>query len=169
MFRSVPVLFRQSPAVFKNLKTSTGIVGVPVVPDARNILIDLYNRVLEKVKDIHEEHPYRIHTENLHRYRLSVFEKYEDCADIEVELQFDQVELMIHQARRELDIIIPMVVERAAWKNPGWKDRKIPFRIREVGPPVMDLSSFSQEELDATSQREKIVKEQMKEEEARKK
>ena len=36
--------------LFATVKRTTGLVGVPVIPNARAVLIDLYNRTLENVK-----------------------------------------------------------------------------------------------------------------------
>ncbi len=42
--------FRATRAVMAYTKKTTGIVGLPVEPNARAILIDLYSTFLEKVK-----------------------------------------------------------------------------------------------------------------------
>ena len=39
-----------SRVLFTTLKRTTGLVGVPVIPNARAVLIDLYDKTLENVK-----------------------------------------------------------------------------------------------------------------------
>ena len=36
--------------LFSTLKRTTGIVGVPVIPNARAVLTDLYDKTMENIK-----------------------------------------------------------------------------------------------------------------------
>jgi len=57
---------------------STGLVGLDVVPNAREVLAKLYARTLEDVKVIPAGVPYREQVEKLTKYRLQVVQANED-------------------------------------------------------------------------------------------
>lgn len=57
---------------------STGIVGLDVVPNAREVLMALYARTLEEIKIIPEGVPYREQVEKFTKYRLKVVQDNED-------------------------------------------------------------------------------------------
>lgn len=57
---------------------STGLVGLDVVPNAREVLAKLYARTLEDVKAIPAGVPYREQVEKLTKYRLQVVQANED-------------------------------------------------------------------------------------------
>ena len=57
---------------------STGLVGLDVVPNAREVLAKLYARTLEDVKVIPAGVPYREQVEKLTKYRLQVVQENED-------------------------------------------------------------------------------------------
>ena len=61
-------------------KTSTGIVGLEVNPNARADLISLYNKTLDVVKMIPQEAAYRDAVESITKFRLSVVESTEDVS-----------------------------------------------------------------------------------------
>ena len=161
MLRStLPLLFERTSVRFFNPKSSTGWVGVPVIPDARLMLKDLYERILIKVKEIPEDYPYRIDLEHLVNYRLKVIHEEEDCSQIEERINSDQVELLIYKARDELNHALPLMIESKLWETPGWKTRQIPIEILQFGEGPMDISSFTNEELHAYDRKEEILKEE---------
>jgi hypothetical protein len=61
-----------SAPVRQNVKQSTGIAGLDVVPNAREVLIGLYNKYLFKLEVIDPTSPYRKLVENMTRERLRV-------------------------------------------------------------------------------------------------
>jgi hypothetical protein len=61
-----------SPVPRKNVKASTGIAGLDVVPNAREVLIGLYNKYLAELQVIEPTSPYRKLVENMTRERLRV-------------------------------------------------------------------------------------------------
>jgi len=63
------------------VKASTGIVGLDVVPDAREVLIDLYQRTLSEVKVMPEAVFYRQSVEKFTNFRLDVVSKTKDVSD----------------------------------------------------------------------------------------
>ena len=66
-----------TPALFL-LELSTGIVGLEVVPNAREVLLKLYSRTLAEIKVVPEGVFYREHVEEFTKYRMGVVERLED-------------------------------------------------------------------------------------------
>lgn len=62
------------------VKGTTGIVGLDVVPNAKEVLTKLYEKTLSDIKIIPEGVPYRAEVERFTRYRLSVVQKCEDVS-----------------------------------------------------------------------------------------
>eukprot|EP00924_Labyrinthula_sp_SR-Ha-C_P006904 maker-scaffold_8-snap-gene-4.3-mRNA-1 protein AED:0.19 eAED:0.19 QI:63/1/1/1/1/1/3/30/118 len=104
MFRT-RALFNAASKAVTPVKSSTGIVGIEVVPNAREILIDLYKKTLEEIKTVPQGSDYRTSIEQITSYRLSVVEKESDIFKIEDEISCGQVEELIIQAEEELDLI----------------------------------------------------------------
>mmetsp|Transcript_18645 Transcript_18645/g.47194 ORF Transcript_18645/g.47194 Transcript_18645/m.47194 type:complete len:113 (-) Transcript_18645:47-385(-) len=86
-------------------KKSTGLVGVPVVPNARERLVEMYGKTLEKVKEIPADVPYRQSVESITKFRLGVVEKFHEEADIEREIDCGQLEELLEQANDEFNLI----------------------------------------------------------------
>lgn len=131
-----------------NKKTSTGITGVPVIPDASRILKDLYERILEKSKEMPEDFPYRICMEDLMNHRLKIINDAKDCNEIEEKIGSDQIEILIHKAKGELEEALPIMIESRHWEDPEFQTKQIPITIRQVGDGPMDTSKFDEEELE---------------------
>ncbi|MFS7949691.1 putative NADH dehydrogenase [ubiquinone] 1 alpha subcomplex subunit 5 [Helianthus anomalus] len=91
------------------VKETTGIVGLEVVPNAREVLIDLYNKTLTEIQRVPEDEGYRKAVESFTRHRLSVCEQEEDWESIEKKLGCGQVEELIEEARDELKLIDKMI------------------------------------------------------------
>ncbi|KAJ1957789.1 hypothetical protein EC988_000652 [Linderina pennispora] len=105
-------------------KVTTGIVGVPVNPEARPQLIALYKRTLEEVKTkIPEKAVYRQSVEALTAHRLKIVEQNEDAEKIEALIDGGQLEELIKVANDELTLIGKM----AEWK--AWEP------LEEPAPP----------------------------------
>lgn len=100
----------------RNLKATTGIAGLDVVPDARNVLKDKINEIFVALKDIPEEIEYRKNVEATLQYRLSLLES--EMSDEAVEDQFSlQLEEMIEECKDELSLI-PKMAEWKPWEVP---------------------------------------------------
>lgn len=84
---------------------TTGIVGLDVVPNAREVLINLYRKTLEEIKAVPEDEGYRKAVETFTRHRLSVCQEEEDWEMIEKRLGCGQVEELIEEAQDELKLI----------------------------------------------------------------
>jgi len=114
----------------KPVKETTGLVGVPVVPNAVPILKALYERTLSDLSNqIDAGSPYRIDVEAITRHRLQILQQHEsDIEAIETKIDCGQIEELIMQAEDELELIPVM----ASWKP--WEDvpdREIPFFIQK--------------------------------------
>jgi NADH dehydrogenase (ubiquinone) 1 alpha subcomplex subunit 5 len=55
------------------VKETTGIVSLKVVPNAREVLISLYDKTLNEIKTIPENVPYKRHVEAFTNHRMKVF------------------------------------------------------------------------------------------------
>ncbi|KAJ1951294.1 hypothetical protein FBU59_000244 [Linderina macrospora] len=105
-------------------KVTTGIVGVPVNPEARPQLIALYKRTLDELKaKIPEKSAYRQSVEALTAHRLKIAEQNEDAEKIESLIDGGQLEELIKVANDELSLIGKM----AEWK--AWEP------LEEPAPP----------------------------------
>ncbi|CAA2986813.1 probable NADH dehydrogenase [ubiquinone] 1 alpha subcomplex subunit 5, mitochondrial [Olea europaea subsp. europaea] len=97
------------------LKETTGIVGLDVVPNAREVLIGLYTKTLEEIKVVPEDEGYRKAVESFTRHRLKVCQEEEDWEVIEKRIGCGQVEELIEEAQDELKLVGHMnVIENDA-------------------------------------------------------
>ncbi|KAJ2235980.1 hypothetical protein GGF40_002356 [Coemansia sp. RSA 1286] len=105
-------------------KVTTGIVGIPVNPNARPQLIALYKKTLDELKaKIPESAAYRQSVETITKQRLSIVEQHEDAARIEELINCGQIEELVDQAQDEIGLISRM----AEWK--AWEP------LEEPAPP----------------------------------
>ncbi|KAK6117654.1 hypothetical protein DH2020_048616 [Rehmannia glutinosa] len=93
------------------VKETTGIVGLDVVPNAREVLIGLYTKTLEEIKSVPEDEGYRKAVESFTSHRLKVCQEEEDWEAIEKKLGCGQVEELIEEAQDELKLIGHMNVD----------------------------------------------------------
>ncbi|KAE8704696.1 putative NADH dehydrogenase 1 alpha subcomplex subunit 5 [Hibiscus syriacus] len=91
------------------VKDTTGIVGLDVVPNAREVLIGLYSKTLKEIQTVPEDEGYRKAVESFTRHRLKVCQEEEDWEMIEQRLGCGQVEELIEEARDELTLIGKMI------------------------------------------------------------
>jgi hypothetical protein len=70
-----------SAAAVRPVKLSTGVVGLDVVPNAREVLTSLYTRTLAEVQVMPETVFYRQSVEKFTRYRLDVVAKTTDVRE----------------------------------------------------------------------------------------
>lgn len=91
------------------VKQTTGIVGLDVVPNAREVLIELYTKTLKEVQAIPEDEGYRKAVEHFTRFRLKVCQELDDWEAIEKRIASGQVEELIEEARDELTLIGKMI------------------------------------------------------------
>jgi NADH dehydrogenase (ubiquinone) 1 alpha subcomplex subunit 5 len=110
-------LRRFAGPLLAGVKATTGIVGLEVVPNAREVLISLYRETLKAVEPIPTTAQYRKSVEALTQHRLKVCTEEEDWEKIEEKIQGGQVEELIVQAQDELQLI-PKMAEWKPWEVP---------------------------------------------------
>lgn len=98
-------LRRLAGPLLAGVKESTGLVGLEVVPNAREVLIGLYKQTLEAVQVIPDTAMYRKSVEEFTNFRLKVCEEEEDWQKIEERIRDGQVEELIETAKNELELI----------------------------------------------------------------
>ncbi|PNX77639.1 putative NADH dehydrogenase, partial [Trifolium pratense] len=96
------------------IKQTTGIVGLDVVPNAREVLIGLYSKTLNEIQKVPKDEGYRKAVESFTSHRLKVCQEEEDWEKIEDRLACGQVEELIEEAQDELKLIGYMI-EACAW------------------------------------------------------
>ena len=102
-------------ACLQSLKQTTGIVGLEVIPNGRQVLGDLVKQVLRSVRaSIPEDAGYRKVVEQTYEHRLSIIESNEDPGAIEAAIGSGQLEELVAQARYELGLI-PKMAEWKPW------------------------------------------------------
>ncbi|KAF9191785.1 hypothetical protein BGZ51_000132 [Haplosporangium sp. Z 767] len=106
-------------------KKTTGLYGLPVHPDPRPHLINIYNDTLKALEKIPEHAAYRQATAAMTNHRLNVVKSTEDISQIEETLDAGQIEEVVIQAVDELKIAGKML-EWKAWEpleTPAPKDQ----------------------------------------------
>lgn len=122
-------IFLRAPCL-QSIKATTGIVGLEVVPNGREVLKTFCVNVLNGVKSsIPEEAEYRKIVEKTYQHRLDVIESTEDPAAIEAKIGSGQIEELIKQAKDELKLIPKM----AEWK-PWVFDHTIEIKEEGIHP-----------------------------------
>ncbi|KAL5984769.1 hypothetical protein ACLOJK_041391 [Asimina triloba] len=91
------------------VKETTGIVGLDVVPNAREVLISLYTRTLDEIKAVPEDEGYRKAVECFTKHRLNICQQETDWEHIEKKIGCGQVEELIEEAEDELKLIAKMI------------------------------------------------------------
>jgi NADH dehydrogenase (ubiquinone) 1 alpha subcomplex subunit 5 len=104
------------------VKVSTGLVGLPVDPEARSNLIKLYKQTLEDAEKLKLEIKQDVVA--ITKYRLSVCEKLEDPEKIEEEIRCGQIEELVVQAKDELKLV-RWLTEHAQGKKLSKKDKEL--------------------------------------------
>lgn len=100
-------------AIIARHKTSTGIVGLEVEPEAKTVLLSLYAKTLDALAEVPAGAEYRKTVEGMTKERLAVVEGTDDLLAIEKAVGCGQVEQLIQQAQDELSLIPKLVAARA--------------------------------------------------------
>ena len=91
------------------VKQTTGIVGLDVVPNAREVLIGLYKRTLKEIEAVPKDEGYRKAVESFTNHRLQICQEEDDWKRIEDRIGCGQVEELIEEAEDELKLIAKMI------------------------------------------------------------
>ncbi|KAJ4949946.1 hypothetical protein NE237_026778 [Protea cynaroides] len=102
-------LRRFAGPLLAKVKETTGIVGLDVVPNARDVLISLYSKTLKEVQSVPEDEGYRKAVESFTRHRLKVCQEEEEWEQIEKRIGCGQVEELIEEAQDELKLMAKMI------------------------------------------------------------
>jgi NADH dehydrogenase (ubiquinone) 1 alpha subcomplex subunit 5 len=94
-------------------KTSTGIVGLAVEPEAKAVLTRLYAQTLTALQAVPEDAEYRKMVEGLTKSRLAVVQGSDDLLAIEKTIGGGQAEQLIQQAKDELSLIPRLIAASA--------------------------------------------------------
>mmetsp|Transcript_20134 Transcript_20134/g.27877 ORF Transcript_20134/g.27877 Transcript_20134/m.27877 type:complete len:146 (+) Transcript_20134:128-565(+) len=117
-----------------HVKVSTGLVGLDVEPNAREILIGLYERTLGEIQAVPADAGYRQVVEEFTNYRLQVCKDNTDLQAIEDAIMQGQVEELIDIAKDELSLI-PRMIERKPWIIP--EGHTIKYKVdNEIGETI---------------------------------
>lgn len=100
-------------------KMTTGIAGLPVVPNAREVLISLYIRTIEQANAYTSAggRNYNDQITILSKYRLDICEQNDQDATIENLIQCGQMEELILQAEEELELLTVVNTEFKPWET----------------------------------------------------
>lgn len=112
-------LLRRSPALARGFaKQTTGIVGLPVVPDSVSVLAALSEKLLRDVRVIPADAHYRKVVESVYGERLAACKKHGDPEAVEAALGLGQMEELIRMARDEESLIPKMAGARSRDEPP---------------------------------------------------
>eukprot|EP00466_Bigelowiella_natans_P011059 jgi/Bigna1/56530/estExt_Genewise1Plus.C_1030001 len=113
---------------FCSIKESTGIAGLRVVENAREVLIGLYQKTLEDAETLPNSAGYKDYVTKLSKYRLSVCENHSTVNEIEKEISTGEVEELIQEAEDELKVL-EMMKEWKPWE--GGQSWELPLKWKE--------------------------------------
>jgi len=120
--RSISLLMKKHT---ENWKPTVGPSTFPVVKNARQVLIQLYRKTLEDIKEVPITSAYRQNIESICKYRLSVCEFTHSHKEIELAIESGHVEELIEQAKGELELI-PFMLKYKPWEVPlDWQPPKL--------------------------------------------
>jgi len=125
------------PILPENYKESTRLTGLAVVPNAREVLVTLYERTLKMVRELipDENNPYREDVEAITKNRLRIVREEKLHSNIEQRIDAGQIEELIIQAEDELELIPEMAKEKP-WEGPEG-DVEIVVK-RPIDPPSQE-------------------------------
>ena len=122
---------------------TTGIVGLEVVPNGREVLMQLSQKLLEDVKAVPESAYYRQAVEALYKQRLEVCKSHAEVEAIEATLGQGQIEELIAMARDEERLIPKMLGASPPPAYPSICFPQPPLSGRPSGvqrrPPCVDV------------------------------
>ena len=87
-----------------SIKRSTQIVGLAVIPNAREVLCSLYNKTLSVLAEMPEKCTYRVNTERIVKERLKIASAETEDSKIEARINQGQIEELVDQAKRECSL-----------------------------------------------------------------
>ena len=92
-----------------SIKRSTKIVGLEVIPNARELLSSLYNKTLSLLSEMPDKSAYRVNTERIVKERLKIVSTETEDSKIEAKIKQGQMEELVDQAKRECSLAEKMI------------------------------------------------------------
>jgi len=86
-------------------RISTGITGLPIVPNWREVLIDRYELAIEQATLYGLDVPFNAHVVKFSQFRLNCVQSTNDWERIEAMIDGGQIEELIEQAETELGLL----------------------------------------------------------------
>ena len=121
--RAAPALVGARGGARGFAKTSTGIVGLEVVPNGRAVLMALSEKLLRMVAELPESAHYRKTVEEVYRTRLEACRQHTEVEAIEAALGLGQIEELIKVAQDEEKLIPQMKGARPAQRRAARAER----------------------------------------------
>jgi hypothetical protein len=134
--RAAPALVGARGAARGFAKTSTGIVGLEVVPNGRAVLMALSEKLLRMVAELPESAHYRKTVEDVYRARLEACRQHTEVEAIEAALGLGQIEELIKVAQDEEKLIPQMKGARRPRRRVARAERP----AKQSQPPHMRCS-----------------------------
>lgn len=107
---------RCSLALFAAVKKTTGLTGLAVDPKATTNYTNVLLRLKRDILTIPESAAYRVVLEKTVAERLAIVKAATSVEEIETKIGAGQIEELIIQAKKELDII-PVVKKYQVWQD----------------------------------------------------
>lgn len=112
------VFFAGTPTPRGQKKTSTGLVGIEVQPEARDVLIALYTKIAQELAKLPKDYAYRVDNELYIQQRMAILLEETDPIRLEEEIDSGQLEVLIEEAESELHHTLPTLLELKPWAQP---------------------------------------------------
>ena len=138
-------------AAWARPKTSTGIVGLAVEPEAKPVLLDLYAKTLTLLEEVPAESEYRKVVEGYTKARVAALKASDDLMAIEKAIGGGQLEQLIQQAQDELTLIPKLIAVRAFDPYDGGPAEEILGDLKRCAPAAVRLLLASEAMLPSTT------------------
>lgn len=99
---------------------TTGLVGLEVQPHGREILIKLYEKIMDSVKDLPEDNPLKKFYGTIINQRLPILRSVTNVFELEKQLDAGQIEEMIVDAQNQVDHVLPLMLKEQPWNADKW-------------------------------------------------
>jgi len=109
---------------------TTGLVGLEVQPHGREILIKLYEKIMDTIKDLPEDNPLKKFYGTIINQRLPILRTVTNVFELEQQLNAGQIEELIVDAQKQVDHVLPLMLKEQPWKTDKW--HKIPIIHSDV-------------------------------------
>lgn len=102
--------------IFKIIKESTRITGLPVAKNPHHSLTVIYEKILSTLNKMPDNAAYKQHTKTIVETRFDLVKKIKDVQELEKNINSGQIEEVIKEAENELFLSRKML-EWKPWEN----------------------------------------------------